>query len=70
MRIDSINLPQAAQKHSKVHGSGKVFPETAVEKNKAAAAGKEAAVAASPDAAPAPRSSPRRRAWPARFTTR
>jgi hypothetical protein len=32
MRVESINLPQAAQKHSKVHGSGKSLPGAAAEK--------------------------------------
>lgn len=32
MRVDSLNLPQAAYSHSKVHGSGKAFPGTPAEK--------------------------------------
>lgn len=32
MRIDSLNLPQAALNHSKVHGSGKDFPGIPAEK--------------------------------------
>ena len=32
MRVESLNLPQAAQNHSKVHGSGKAFPGTPAEK--------------------------------------
>jgi len=32
MRVDSLNLPQTAYSHSKVHGSGKTFPGTPAEK--------------------------------------
>jgi hypothetical protein len=34
MRVDSLNLPQAAHSHSKVHGSGKALPGTSADKAK------------------------------------
>jgi len=40
MRVESLNLPQAAQSHSKVHGSGKAFPGTPAEKANEAATSK------------------------------
>lgn len=40
MRVESLNLPQAAHSHSKVHGSGKAFPGTPAEKANEAATSK------------------------------
>lgn len=45
MRVESTRLPQAAQNHSKVHGSGKASP---AEKAKPAASGTESLAAAGP----------------------
>lgn len=48
MRVESTRLPQAAQNHSKVHGSGKASPGNAAEKAKPAASGTESLAAAGP----------------------
>lgn len=40
MRVDSLKLPQAAQQHSRVHGSDKAFPGFPAEKANEAATAK------------------------------